>query len=322
MLLDKAESELKRAGIESEILQPGWQRIALPRKLTEVRSATARAPLSPETWSVVEPLIKDIGALPHGSLLAESGNQGLQALKGAHEYVLNNQFTKARERVALAERQLSPLGTSALPRAQARIDEAEAEFDTARREKIGSLLRIAEKQLQKTPLTAEGLRHASATFGEVLKLDDGQSKALAGRALSTKLINTFTAMDESDFHRAQQSLASAQKIATNAGIAPDSVTLARDRLAKTQHVWTIANNRAEVRQLFSDVIKHLSGAPLDRRAITHAEALYQKTLAISGKEGELEAEKTAANSGVALANALARISDYLEDNAFEQARQP
>lgn len=320
VLLDKAKDELVRAGINRESLAAGWQRIDLLNKLVLIRREISRAPLSQENWSLVEPLIKKIAALPEGSLFAESGNQGLQSLKQVKNFISNNQLVLAREHLAIAEKRFSSLGIESLDAAKNEIDEAEAIFEAERLAKITSLLQTAEQQMQQTSLTENGLRLAFAAYEEILKFDGGQSKALAGHALLENLLSAMTAIKGNDFGKAQQSLDSAQKIASKAGIAPGLVNQASDHLVKSRTLWIITEKRAEISQLFSESIKHLSDSPLDEQAIAQADALYQQARVISEEEDKLEAEKSVAISGIALAAAFRLIAESLESNAFEQAR--
>lgn len=320
VLLGKVKDEFGLAGINHQALTPGWQRIELLKKLLLIRKAIPMAPLSLENWSEVESLIKDIGALPDGSSFAESGNWGLQALKLVKEFISKKQFTKAREHLEIAEKRLSPLGIGSLNAAKKEIDETEAIFEAERLAKITSLLQTAEQQMQQTSLTVEGLYRAFSTYEEILKLDDGQPKALAGYAVLENLINAFTAINGSDFGKARQSLDSAQKIAIKAGMASTLVDQAKDHLAKTQHLWAITQKRAEIDQLLAESIEHLSENPLDEHAIAQADALYQKVSTISAEEDKLEAEQNVAVSGIELVAALSQIRTSLESDAFEQAR--
>ncbi len=321
VLLDKAESELKRAGIKRKILEPGWQRVEVLNKLTAIRELIPRAPLAVENWSAFKQLLKDIEGLPGGAPLAESGRQGLQRLRLTLKLINEQQFAKAREQLSGAERLLSPLGVGNLPVAQSQIDAAEAKFQAERIAKITSLLQTAEAYLQEKPLTLDGLTRAAKTYNEILRLDDGQSKALAGRALSQKLLNAYDAIKNNDFESAQQSLDSGRKIATSAGIASGAVNQAGLHLAKTQHAWTIDRQRTATRKLLSEAVARLAQTPLDPVAIEQAQSLYKEARSLSADEVELGAEKAAASKGVALTDALAEIGRSLADRAFGQARQ-
>lgn len=320
VLLDKTEGELKRAGIKREALEPGWQHIELLNILASLRKTIYRAPLTPENWSSIESLISDISILPNSASLAESGNRGLQALKLTKVFATKNQFAKAREHLLIAEKRLTPLGIGSLDVAKSEIDQREAQFIADGQIKISTLLQTAEQQLLTIPLTVKTLQSASAIYDEILKLDSKQSKALAGRALIEKLVSAYSAIEGSDFVTARNILDSAQRIATNAGIAPDSLNQARDHLAKNLRTWTIENKREQIKALFSDASKYLSKSPLDKGALAQTTALYQQAQTIGADENELATEKSKATSGIALAGALLSVDEALEISDFTQAR--
>lgn len=318
--LDKIEAEFRRAGIDIGKLDTGWKRLERLSKQQALRDLLPRMPLSPQTWDEARRLLTDIRALPGGGALADHGEQALAALRATADAIGNQDFADARRRLSEALPPLENLGIAGLPDAEATIDEQQRSFEVQRRARIDGLLEGADRSLTATPLTREGIEQALAQIDEVLALEVAHSGALARSRLMGKMLEAYDQIESGDFGSGRATLASARKIASNAGFDTGPVDRAQAFLAEREYDWNIARTREALGERLGEAARLLDTGPLDGEAGERAMKLYRDALSLGGEDSAFAAENETAAQGIRLADLLDRIRASLRQHEYEAAR--
>ena len=320
VLLGDIEKEFREAGIGVDTLDNGWQRLERIRKQYTLREMLPRDPLSPQTWEQATNLLDEIRQLPGGTSMAHRGTRALTALRATDAALQREEFSVSREQLAQAVNELSELGIEDLPAATALIDERERLFETRRRARITELMQSAERDLAAEPLLRKSVEQAAGRIEEILTLDEGHSEAQARSRLLETMLQAYTQIGNDSFDPARETLASAEKIARNAGFDTGPLGRANAYLAEREQVWKTAQTRNALRERLSEATDLLSTTPLAPTALEHARKLYQESLKMSSNTVVFGAENSTATQGAGLTDLLAKINLSLERAAFATAR--
>lgn len=318
-LLDKAEKELQKAGVGTDVLIPGRQRLQSLNIIRLLRTAVGRHPLSLNARPDIALLLDDLGNIPGGKLLAEAGKRGLLALKEVTRAVQKNDFTSAQSHIADAEHHLSVLGITKLSVARAHVQSKQQEWEATRRAKIDTLMATAERHLNSAPMTKQQLRNALKTYEEVLTLDPNATKAGAGRSISEGLIEVLNKTESNDFSSAEEIFTSVQSVSKKANLGYRAIKDTQMRLAAARKAWSISQARSSARMLIRKGVDQLLAAPFQKEALSEAGLPFRKAQALSGEMIELKVENRMVSTGSELITMLQSAKHKIDNSDFKGA---
>jgi len=319
-LLDKAETELRRAGIDAGVVTPGRQRLQLRNSEATLRRTIMRKPLSADTWSDIALLLDDMATLDDGESLAEAGRRGLEALKATDSAMQRQDFEAAWSQIAVAEHQLSPLGIAKLQTARSKILTAQKNWQAARDVEIEALLASAEQHLKVRPLTIQPVQQTLQTYQSALDLDPAQPRARAGLSISNNLLKALNSTEKGNFAAANEALSDATHKAGNADLWNGALEEVRQQLATARQTWLVSETRSSTRVLLAQATEGLLDAPFDADTLSQTDRLLKEMQALSREMPELVTETEAALAGSELVALLNNSRTLLENADFEGAR--